>query len=683
MVNTIFAQVDVDEKRYIKIGELHNHYSAVGSERAWNDTYYEGLQWPADYSKTDNAIIRRTWFAIKNYTDIEGEFWDYWANYLYSGYDQKSIFPIQMEQIAKFDLPTIMINGVDYTDRSTTVIDKIDPDQTADRVVINKINTSCGITMTRKIYAFSQQYHDNYFITKYIFKNTGNVDNDDEIELNNKIEGFRFGYASRYSVCREGAGFTSGQQYWGAHSWVTRRGENYAEHLNDIANFTESTALENLEWIPSAFSWTGQSSFVNFDMIGAPNADGDGRLGSPQFAGVAVLHADSSPTDPTNDPDKIVTIGWHANDKYPSIGNLEKSDMENMKYLYDYLSGIPYPDASYGGINRMWEDNTTSIIDRVDPYTVHGDMGGTGTWFTYGSYDLEIGDSIVIVEVEGVNGISRALCEEIGGRWLSADENSSFNLPDGSSTDDKDYYKNSWVYTGMDSIMSTFSRATRNYYMDMNIPQPPFPPTEFEISSYSDKIIIQWSQSPSENNSDFMGYKIYRAIDKADTTFDLIAEINPGIYSYEDSDVISERDYYYYITAYNDGSNNTDEIANPSGSLESSRFYTKTSCPVSLISGPSDLTTNPDLAESFSLEQNYPNPFNPSTNIRYQIPTTSNVKLTIYDIRGNLIETLVDRIQDKGFYEINWNASNYSNGVYFYKIEADGFTKQNKCLLIK
>ncbi|MCX7984490.1 MAG: T9SS type A sorting domain-containing protein [Bacteroidetes bacterium] len=95
------------------------------------------------------------------------------------------------------------------------------------------------------------------------------------------------------------------------------------------------------------------------------------------------------------------------------------------------------------------------------------------------------------------------------------------------------------------------------------------------------------------------------------------------------------------------------------------------------------------IPREFALSQNYPNPFNPTTAINYDIPMTSNVKITIYDILGRAVATLVDEVQPARSYTIHWNASNFSTGVYFCKIEArsiDGaknFSAVKKLLLLK
>ena len=85
----------------------------------------------------------------------------------------------------------------------------------------------------------------------------------------------------------------------------------------------------------------------------------------------------------------------------------------------------------------------------------------------------------------------------------------------------------------------------------------------------------------------------------------------------------------------------------------------------------------------FALDQNYPNPFNPSTMISYSIPQSSFVTLKVYDIIGNEVATLVNQNQQAGKYDIRFDASNLSNGVYMYSIKTDNFTSTKKMILMK
>jgi hypothetical protein len=89
------------------------------------------------------------------------------------------------------------------------------------------------------------------------------------------------------------------------------------------------------------------------------------------------------------------------------------------------------------------------------------------------------------------------------------------------------------------------------------------------------------------------------------------------------------------------------------------------------------------ILSNIGLEQNYPNPFNPSTTFQYTLPKASDVILTVYDINGRALETLINGRRDAGYHTVQWNAEQYSSGVYFYRIEAGDFQQVKKCLLIK
>lgn len=90
-----------------------------------------------------------------------------------------------------------------------------------------------------------------------------------------------------------------------------------------------------------------------------------------------------------------------------------------------------------------------------------------------------------------------------------------------------------------------------------------------------------------------------------------------------------------------------------------------------------------ELPETFSLQQNYPNPFNSSTTIMYKIPKTCFVIIIVFDALGREVETLVNEKQNAGVYEVTLNASQYSSGMYYYKLTADNFSETKKMSIIK
>ena len=92
---------------------------------------------------------------------------------------------------------------------------------------------------------------------------------------------------------------------------------------------------------------------------------------------------------------------------------------------------------------------------------------------------------------------------------------------------------------------------------------------------------------------------------------------------------------------------------------------------------------NNKIVTETKLFANYPNPFNPSTVIKYQLSDASQVSLKVYDVMGREIANLVNSYQNKGSYDVTFNANNFSSGIYFYKLNANGKQLINKMLLMK
>jgi len=103
------------------------------------------------------------------------------------------------------------------------------------------------------------------------------------------------------------------------------------------------------------------------------------------------------------------------------------------------------------------------------------------------------------------------------------------------------------------------------------------------------------------------------------------------------------------------------------------------------------LKTAVNLPKAFSLGQNFPNPFNPSTVISYTIPDESEevaVRLSVFNMRAQLVKTLVDKVQQTGIYTVNWDGIDnkgrrVSSGVYFYRLSAGQFVSMRKMVLLK
>ncbi|HCY75403.1 MAG TPA: hypothetical protein DHV28_05740 [Ignavibacteriales bacterium] len=181
--------------------------------------------------------------------------------------------------------------------------------------------------------------------------------------------------------------------------------------------------------------------------------------------------------------------------------------------------------------------------------------------------------------------------------------------------------------------------------------------TSFVGSSVNGNVVLNWNTATETNNS---GFEIQRSTDKVN--FSNVAFVpgfgtttEPRSYSYTDNSVNNGK-YYYRLR----------QIDYNGAFAYSQIVEVDVSAPI-----------------EFALTQNYPNPFNPSTIISYSIPQNSFVTLKVYDIIGNEIATLVNESKSAGKYDVRFDASNLSNGVYFYTIKADNFTSSKKMILMK
>lgn len=129
---------------------------------------------------------------------------------------------------------------------------------------------------------------------------------------------------------------------------------------------------------------------------------------------------------------------------------------------------------------------------------------------------------------------------------------------------------------------------------------------------------------------------------------------------------------YYYISAT---SNNSKTITKPLPAPSGNFRFT--------IEDTSYITGNNSFVREYTLYQNYPNPFNPITRIQFDLPKNGFVRIQVYDVTGRLVNTLINDFMLKGSYEIKFDGSDLTSGVYFYKMETVDYSNVKKMLLVK
>ena len=99
--------------------------------------------------------------------------------------------------------------------------------------------------------------------------------------------------------------------------------------------------------------------------------------------------------------------------------------------------------------------------------------------------------------------------------------------------------------------------------------------------------------------------------------------------------------------------------------------------------GDSVFASIDQVPDAFAISPAYPNPFNPVTNISFALPTSSEMSLSVYNMQGRVVASLINGNLDAGYHSIAWNADNQSSGVYFVKMIAGEYVKTQKLMLIK
>ena len=201
--------------KWLRVGSLHHYIINWGAEIEMGRTgnvreQMDGLRWPAQFQNQDVLVAKAMWIGCTDYQDRNGEFYPYKVITIGPrAHDEFYQFiPVELKMIGRFNHPLVYVDGILATDNDLNdVVDEIDENLVCDRKVINKLVTYLGIEVTRKVMQFSQQYHDNYIVYDYVFKNTGVYDlegNTDPKTLTGIYFYFQYRYGSGLDAFRAG-----------------------------------------------------------------------------------------------------------------------------------------------------------------------------------------------------------------------------------------------------------------------------------------------------------------------------------------------------------------------------------------------------------------------------------------------------------------------------------------------
>lgn len=455
---------------------------------------------------------------------------------------------------------------------------------------------SDGFYVKQYYYAWANPYHDDYIIRVVDIVNNGNLDDNiftPEMTPKNLQRLYFDFYVNNLSPNCKGEGYYSYQATGTWDNWHDYHGDAENDSLRFMYAFDgDDPAIpgdDRGDPYPSQFANT------SYDPMGLYSA---GEFISAMYAGYGVLYADQSSTVKQNDFTEPFAYGY---DNF----SLAPSWREEQRWVNVFNSGVrnfKHPDY-FGATPKDLES----------------------CWMTFGPYDLPPNGKLRFVFVHAVNGPSIAKCKDMGGKYLSGLVSSA--------------EKDAFLRSGLDSLQQTIKRAQWNYtnFLANNraMPNAPRPPTNLRIVSGIRSINLTWDKSKS---NDVANYNIYRKAGTSLGEFELLGTVPATQSTYVDSLLNIGVSYYYYVTAANDGSTNTDPTCFGMP-LESSKYLNRSYYPARAYR---------PATRSLGNVRVVPNPFNlyqakgfPGDADRLTFTNlTKRCTIRIFTVNGDLVKTI-------------------------------------------
>jgi hypothetical protein len=243
-------------------------------------------------------------------------------------------------------------------------------------------------------------------------------------------------------------------------------------------------------------------------------------------------------------------------------------------------------------------------------------------------------------------------------------------------------------------VDSNDADATVSVTLDLEADQPvPVELSTFTAANVTGGVLIQWHTGSEYQN---LGFNLYRS-EMKDSGYRKIAWIEGAgstpvgqDYQFTDTDVRPGQTYYYYIEDIDFVGVSTKST--PISAHVETRPGQRSDV-ISVRVQPPPLVVEKILPLQFRLRQNFPNPFNPETWLPYELPKAADVRMTIFDVRGQVVRTLTVGKQRAGYYvdkekAVHWDGRNETgervgSGVYFYRVDADEFSAIRRMVILK
>jgi hypothetical protein len=679
---SLHAQITI-ETAIIRLGRYQTAVASDGAQASitqpgWTlhpgEGYWEKGFDPLSYGGIDQPVC-------KNWTDPDGKFWPFmtvWPNQETSPIK----FPLRLEDgryIHNFvRYPQTLVTVNKTVTSSTESRGELNPGAinaqhtTADQFVESTSLTNVGLEFRRRIYAWSHFQDNNYIICEYIIKNYGAGWGPNQ-KLKLDLATFKFSIDTVRLPEQTIKDFIFGLMRLRIVTYLGPR------RLQEKCWFS-AYGFRNGDSLRIMYSYDGQVLGFSYDSPGEPLLAQQGRLQNYMGHFVQLLHADKAWTDVSDDitQPRYTSYAQNWNDGTPKIWGDAKTELMYRWIVDSTTIGGPFyagPDVLPGLHQVNMDDRGYSVpvsVPNYNQYYAHSHVG---------PYDIPPGKSIRIVFAMGIAGLDPEKAFQVGRDWFKGTctytGRSNSPVPRPVRATDNDWAKDQWVFTSVDSMMKTGSRAKWNMEHNFQIPVPPPPLETLTIAEQVGGVKLSWSKN-AEADPTFEGYRIYRAEGASDTTiYRLIADLSKSkgtlTNEYIDQQLDRGPDYYYYVTTYSISSG--PNAYRPGEILESGVNYVEAFSPSRFV--PKEGLANGAWQDSVRV---VPNPFNLAAN-EVQFSTTPDkimfvnlppqCTIRIYTENGTLIKTIEhtdgksdEQWEEGGQYMLTDGGQRVVSGIY-------------------
>jgi hypothetical protein len=418
----------------------------------------------------------------------------------------------------------------------------------SDQTVTVTGKNAMGVEIQRKLFAFSQNFHDNYIVCDLVLTNKSGK------TLTDFYAGF---YSGDISYIRRANG--SNPSIPGADA------------VNAAIGWHHYYGAKPGDSLRVYYEYHADDPTRSGDQMHGAMLAQDGRLYEYNVQFYTIVHASKEPyTDASKDvDDPIQPRVTYCYAEFPMNVNPLWSKAEGRDLLYDLMSGQKFTTQQIPGETAGTSHRANSDEQGSPDWSILGEGFSDGSiwnrrFANFGPYpNFKDGESIHIVYATGFAGIGIQKAREIGMKLKAGTLTDAPNLPNAatgyfpsnfafaSGASELDKMADRWISTGIDSMLKSCSRIKWNFKHKWLVPMAPQPPNR-EISGFGDGVEIKWSASQAEALDNFAGYRIMRRISRYDTVFfDNIyqtgASDKAAEHTFKDKNILFGASYFYYV----------------------------------------------------------------------------------------------------------------------------------------